>query len=183
MPLALDRIRALRRVPAGQLRPHPDNWRIHPPGQRAALAALLRDIGYAGALIARELRDGSLELIDGHLRAATTPDQCVPVLVVDLSDDEARLLLAAHDPLATLAEADADKLAALLASTPASDAALRALFDGLLPPETQGADRQPAADALAESFQVLVQCANEAEQRAVYERLTAEGLACRLLTM
>src|SRR5437879_2420739 len=64
-----DRIEELRRVRARDLRPNPRNWRVHPKPQVDALRSLLSEIGYADALIARELPDGSLELIDGHLRA------------------------------------------------------------------------------------------------------------------
>ena len=64
-----DRIKELRRVRAGDLRPCPWNWREHPQEQREALEATLAEVGYAGAGLARELEDGSLELIDGHMRA------------------------------------------------------------------------------------------------------------------
>ena len=30
-----DRVKELRRVKAGELRPHPKNWRVHPQAQRA----------------------------------------------------------------------------------------------------------------------------------------------------
>jgi hypothetical protein len=50
-----DRIRELRRVPAGQLRPNPKNWRTHPPAQRDALKGLLAELGYCDALLVREL--------------------------------------------------------------------------------------------------------------------------------
>lgn len=36
---------------------------------------------------------------------------------------------------------------------------------------------------IRESFQVVVQCASEADQRSLYDRLTAEGRHCRLLLM
>ena len=73
-----DRILELRRVAARELMPNPKNWRRHPARQAAALRGLLEEIGYAYALLARELPDGRLMLIDGHLRAETTPDQLVP---------------------------------------------------------------------------------------------------------
>lgn len=69
-----DRIRELRRVTARDLLPNPKNWRRHPKAQSDALRALLAEIGYADALLARELPDGRLMLVDGHLRAETTPD-------------------------------------------------------------------------------------------------------------
>ena len=76
-----DRIVELRRVAAHELVPNPKNWRRHPARQAAALRGVLEEVGYADALLARQLPDGRLMLIDGHLRAETTPDQLVPVLV------------------------------------------------------------------------------------------------------
>jgi hypothetical protein len=73
----------------------------------------LAEIGYADALIAYETPDG-LMLIDGHLRAETTPDMDVPVLITDLDEDEANKLLITLDPLAIMATQDTDKLQALL---------------------------------------------------------------------
>ncbi len=105
-----DRIKELRRVRASELRPNRRNWRTHPQAQRDALCGVLAEVGYADALLVRELPDGSLELIDGHLRAETTPDAEVPVLILDLDDAEAAKLLALHDPLAGMAEANDDAL-------------------------------------------------------------------------
>jgi hypothetical protein len=66
-----DRIKELRRVRAGDLKPQPKNWRVHPESQKNALRGLLAEIGYADVLLTRELLDGSLQIIDGHLRAET----------------------------------------------------------------------------------------------------------------
>lgn len=66
-----DRIREFRRVRAKELVWNPKNWRTHPKAQQAALHALLSEIGYADALLVRQLPDRRLLLIDGHLRAAT----------------------------------------------------------------------------------------------------------------
>src|SRR5437764_13097579 len=94
-----DRIKDFRRVKAEQLRPHPRNWRTHPAAQQDAMRGVLAEIGYADALLARELADGSLQLIDGHLRAEVTPDALVPVLVLDVTEQEALKLLVTLDPL------------------------------------------------------------------------------------
>ncbi len=108
-----DRVVELRRVRARDLLPNPKNWRKHPEVQAGALRAMLEDIGYADALLVRETPVG-LMLIDGHLRAETTPDEEVPVLVLDVSDAEADKLLATLDPLAGMAVADGEALARLL---------------------------------------------------------------------
>jgi len=50
-----DRIKELRRVRAKDLLPNPKNWRLHTKVQAAALRGLLAEVGYADALLAREL--------------------------------------------------------------------------------------------------------------------------------
>src|SRR5262245_40056529 len=105
-----DRIKELRRVPASALRANPRNWSKHPHGQQNALRGVLAEVGYADALLARELPDGSLMLVDGHLRAETTPDAVVPVLVLDIDEREADLILLTLDPLAAMAETSAKEL-------------------------------------------------------------------------
>lgn len=126
-----DRIKEFRRVKASELRPNPKNWRTHPKGQQEALRGVLAEIGYADALLARELPDGTLELVDGHLRAETTPDQDVPVLVLDVNEEEAAKLLATLDPLASLAETDADALRSLLDQVETDSDALQEMLDQL----------------------------------------------------
>jgi len=49
----------------GGLLPNPKSWRRHPPDQVNALRGLLAEIGYADALLARELPDGRFMIVDG----------------------------------------------------------------------------------------------------------------------
>ena len=124
MEIRTDRIKDLRRVRAGDLQPDPRNWRRHPKAQRDALAATLDRIGYVDAVIAREV-SGRLVLVDGHLRADLDPEAIVPVLVVDLDEQEAGEVLVTLDPLTAMAEPDTDALQALIDSVTAqSDEAL-----------------------------------------------------------
>jgi len=126
-----DRVKELRRVPARDILPNPKNWRTHPKRQQDALRGVLAEIGYADALLARQLEDGSLELIDGHLRAETTPDMVVPVLVLDVDEKEADLLLATLDPLAGLAESNADALKSLLGELAPKSESVEAMLESL----------------------------------------------------
>jgi len=180
-----DRIKELRRVPASQLRPNPRNWRTHPPAQQAALQGLLSEIGFADAVLARELEDGSLELIDGHLRVETVQDETVPVLVLDLDQAEADKLLLALDPLAGMAGVDGANLESLLSDVTTSDSALIKLLDDLAKQTTL-----PLIDPddrlevhIPESYQVVVECENELAQKEVYEQMRGEGYSCRVLTL
>src|SRR5439155_9472870 len=126
-----DRIKELRRVPAKELVPNPKNWRSHPPTQQEALQGLLAELGYCDAALARVLPDGRLQLIDGHLRCATTPDMEVPVLLLDVTEAEADKLLLTLDPLASLAQADREALTALLATVETDSSAVQALLTDL----------------------------------------------------
>lgn len=101
-----DRITGLRRIRAGDLRPNPRNWRQHSTGQRQLLERAIDSIGIVDAVIARQTDDGALELVDGHLRADLDADREIPVLVVDLSEEEASAALATLDPLAEMAQVD-----------------------------------------------------------------------------
>src|SRR4051794_37322665 len=86
----------------------------HPP-QLPALRGVLEEIGFAGAELPYVGPDGGLVLIDGHARKELAADAVVPVLVTDLTAEEADKLLATFDPLGALAGKDDAKLAALLA--------------------------------------------------------------------
>jgi site-specific DNA-methyltransferase (adenine-specific) len=123
-----DRIKELRRVRARELLPHPKNWRRHPQAQVAALRGLLDEIGYADAVLARELPDGRLMLIDGHLRKDTTPDAQILVLVLDVTEAEAEKILATHDPLAAMAESDSERIKSLVATIQTNSAAVQDLL-------------------------------------------------------
>lgn len=122
-----DRIKELRRVPASELHPNPLNWRTHPKEQLDAIRGILAEVGFAGAELARELPDGSLQLIDGHARAEVAGDAIVPVLVLDVTEDEAKKILATFDPVGAMAGKDAEKLAALISDLKEQDDILTGL--------------------------------------------------------
>jgi DNA modification methylase len=126
-----DRIKDFRRIKASELRPHPRNWRKHPQAQQDALRGVLAEVGYVDALMVRTLPDGSWQIVDGHLRAETTPDTEVPCLVVDLDDAEAAKVLATFDPLAAMAESNAANLDALLREFNTGSEALSAMLNDL----------------------------------------------------
>ncbi len=49
--------------------------------------------------------------------------------------------------------------------------------------ENEPKERKDLSDSAAECFQVIVECADEAEQEEIYNRLQSEGLECRVLTL
>ena len=181
-----DRIKEFRRVPATTLHPHPKNWRVHNDRQRNVLQGILAEIGYADALLVRELSDGSLQLIDGHLRAETTPNQEVPVLILDLNDAEAEKLLATFDPLAALAETDQTMLDKLVANIETENVAVQEFLREMMEsqPSGCGSDVDVASEVnVPEVFQIIVTCQDETEQRTCYELLTEQGYTARVVSL
>jgi hypothetical protein len=177
-----NRIKAHRRVRAGELVPHELNPRLHTNAQSKALKALYDEIGFARSLLAYELPDGRLKLIDGHLRRELTPDEQVDVEVLDVSDAEARALLLAIDPLAQLAGYEQETLDELRRQTERDSAAVQTLLEALAEsekgtqrglPKQVGHDEPPPVQ-----FYVLVHCRDENQQRELLETLERQGLAC-----
>lgn len=125
------RIKRTGTIDPAELVTNPANWRQHPLHQRDALRELLGSVGWVQGVVVNE-RSG--RMVDGHLRAElAVEDQAaeIPVVWVDLSDDEERLVLAALDPIGDLAVADSEALAALLAQIESPSEALQGLFDDL----------------------------------------------------
>lgn len=135
-PRFRDRIKDFRRVPASCLIGAPWNWRIHPSTQRKAMADSIEELGFYDPLDVRELPDGSLEIIDGHLRQDIIdgdigPDTLIPVIVTDFTEEEAKKANLTKDPLAALATADKDRLDALLREVQTGSDALAGMLTEL----------------------------------------------------
>jgi hypothetical protein len=183
-----NRIKGHRRVRAGDLVPHELNPRRHPDTQRRALLDLYAEVGFARSLLAYELPDGRLKLIDGHLRRDIDPDMIVDVEVLDVDDAEARALLLSIDPLAQLAECDDEVLGQLRDMTATQSDALANLWDaigrsgGVVEQSIERArEENSAPEVPAEQFLILVTCPDEETQRKLLERFQQEGLECKAL--
>jgi hypothetical protein len=176
-----NRIKAHRRVRAGDVVPHEFNFRTHGDVQRNALHALYREVGFARSLLAYELPDGRLKLIDGHLRRDLDPDQEVEVEVLDVTEDEARVLLLSIDPLAELAgvqEQLRDRLQDVAPQvSPELEAAWQAAAGALLAEEPDKA--RWGGKELESQFYVLITCRDEKQQVELLSRFLGEGLECK----
>ena len=101
------RIKGLEYVEPAELVDHPKNWRSHPAHQRDKLKQVMEKIGVAGALIAYKSKaTGKMTVIDGHLRKEmmSQTEEKVPVLVLDVNDQEAEALLATYDVITEMAD-------------------------------------------------------------------------------
>lgn len=96
--------------------PAPENYRLHPKKQREAMRKMLGRIGIVDGLIAYEREDGTVQLINGHMRADEFGDIDWPVTILDVTEAEAREVLATLDPLSGLADIDKGKMEDLIKS-------------------------------------------------------------------
>jgi len=118
-----------------QLVANPRNYRTHPAAQRDALRGSLSEVGWVQSVMVNR-RTG--HVVDGHARieeAISRGEASVPVLYVDLDEEEERLVLATLDPIGAMAEQSSERLADLLAEITVDDAGLAALLADLAPPK------------------------------------------------
>jgi hypothetical protein len=175
-------IKGHRRVRAGDLVPHEWNFRFHPEQQRAALQALYAEVGFARSLLAYELPDGRLKLIDGHLRRDLDPDLEVDVEILDVNDEEAKVLLLSIDPLAALAETQEQIHQRLLELAPAVSEDLQAAWRAAAEAALNEAEPTAARGAaVAAQYLVLITCRDEKHQVELLARFHGDGLVCKAL--
>jgi hypothetical protein len=158
---------------------------VHPDVRWAALAAPYAEVGFARSLLDYEFPDGRLKLLNGHMRRDRDPDREVDVEVLDVNDDEARVLLLSIDPLAALAQTQEQLRDRLLELTPtptpnanlqaAWEAAANLTFAEPSKPTVWGPRN------IAEQYLILVKCRDEKQQVELLERFGREGWECRAL--
>jgi hypothetical protein len=105
-PSIANRVIGFKVIPGSELAENSDNYKVHPRAQRGAMSGLLEQVGIAGALVAyrSERNVGALTLLDGHMRRDLYPGSDWPVLITDLTDEEADLVLATFDTVGEEAE-------------------------------------------------------------------------------
>jgi len=138
-------------VAPDQLLAHPSNWRTHPARQRDALRGSLDTVGWVQNVIVSRTTG---HVVDGHARveeAISRGEPTVPVVYVDLTEQEEALVLATLDPIGAMAEQSTERLAELLAEVSVDDAGLRRLLADLAPRKGQ-TDPDEVPEPSAESY-------------------------------
>ena len=171
-----NRVKELRVVKAGSLIPDERNWRVHPTGQRRAMEEVLNSVGWSAAAIVRETPEG-LVLVDGHLRAGMDEDEEIPVLIVDLTEQEAGTVMATMDPLSQMAEVDTDALKLLVDDMLDVGTLMTGHLNDILgtPPWTAETDRSYVEAAPSEET-VLDVIGNAEATMSNYEKMLEAGL-------
>jgi hypothetical protein len=166
-----NRVKELRTVRASELQPHPKNWRAHSNAQKDAIRGILQEVGFAGAELVIEKADGSLMLIDGHARAGIAGDAEVPVLVLDLTEEEAEKVLATYDPIGAMATISENELDDLLASVQFESQELQELIESLQPDKKEKGEGDSGETLFEQAVQlkpkrefIVIVCDNDDEQ-------------------
>jgi ParB-like chromosome segregation protein Spo0J len=173
--------------PLSRLRPADRNVRTHGAEDLAKLRAWMREYGFPKPILARA--DG--RIIAGHGRwtaAILEGFATVPVIVApaDWSDRQCREFALIDNQSALLSDWDNDLRAVELSELAALGTSIDELgFEaadlrklGLIagPPKAP-----PVEQVLRPVYQVLIECATEAEQLALLKRLQADGVKVRAL--
>ena len=145
-------------IDPAELQSNPANWRTHPAPQVQALADVIKEVGWAGALLYNER---TKRLVDGHARRDLFAGQKVPVLIGSWDEATEAKILATLDPIAAMAQADAGKLDALLREVTTGSEALQGMLAGLaasagvIPPEVgSGLEAKVHQQSLSDRFLV-----------------------------
>jgi len=125
-----------------QLLANPLNWRVHPKSQQVSLSGVLDDLGFIAPVIVNK---STGHMIDGHLRvslALRNNVPRVPVIYVDLTEQEEKEALITLDPITNMAVADVKNLEELIGDMGTVNDAVRLLIGDILHESSKKAVKQ-----------------------------------------
>lgn len=124
---------------------NPGNFRIHSALQEEALEEVLDTVGWVRTVLVNQTTG---HVLDGHLRVALgirRNEPQIPYDLVELTEAEEKLVLAALDPIAGMAGTDAEKLRELLDGMQLhEDGSLKAMLDEMVKSAPVAGDWQAA---------------------------------------
>lgn len=168
--------------------PYARNSRTHSDAQVAKIAASIKEFGFLNPVIV----DGDNGIIAGHGRIMAAQklgiEEVPTIEAAYLSEAQKRAYIIADnrlaldagwdDELLKIELKDLDVLNFDLTLTGFDLEELADLFD-----EKANDEQLPDQEDLSATFEVAVECKDEAEQETVFNLLTEKGYSCRILTM
>lgn len=97
-----------------QLQANPNNWRIHSFEQQETMKAILNTVGWVQRIV---INKRTQNVIDGHMRVAIALSEgleTVPVIYVDLTEEEEKIILSTFDAISAQAITDPEAYKTLL---------------------------------------------------------------------
>jgi ParB-like chromosome segregation protein Spo0J len=183
----------VRRVSLDQIHADPANLNTHDEKNLRAIRGSLKEFGQVEPLVVHK-ETGKVIGGNGRLEAmrALGWTEC-DIVEVDSDGVHATALGIALNRTAKTSVFDDDALARTLRalqdedfnldSVGFTDAEVDALFGVGDGDDAGGEDEPEAREPWQGRFEIVIELASEAEQQEVFERLTADGLKCRVLTM
>ena len=116
-----------------ELLANPHNFRTHSDRQKSAMRDVLVDVGVVQNVIVNQTTG---RILDGHMRVSMAIDEKqskVPVTVVQLTEEEERVILATFDPMGALAGRSDETFKLLMDGV---DDSYQALIAATVPEET-----------------------------------------------
>lgn len=162
---------------------NPENWRTHPKSQEKALESVLETVGWVQQVIVNRTTG---HLVDGHLRvelAIKRDEPTIPVIYVELSAKEERLMLATLDPISAFAESDDDTLRKLVSGCDGFGDDIDDLLSRI---SATAEDIEVEAESESaegpDAIGVLVTVLDSDAQEELLLRLREDGYKCRFWT-
>ncbi len=171
-------------VTTTDLKINPKNPNQHPDDQIDALSKNISKFGWRHPIIVSK-RSGLIVI--GHARLAAALKSGWKEVPVDFQDFESEseemAVLVSDNRLSELSETNDDLLKDVLIdlSTEGLNLDLTGYDDDYLKKLNEVADA-PSVD-ISSALEVIVECVSEQQQKEIYDRLTKEGLKCRLIAL
>lgn len=147
------------------------------------VAKSIKDFGFKNPIIV----DKNNVIIAGHTRLKASYKlglKEAPVIVAsDLSEEQANALRLVDNKTSEFATWDFEKLEEELLNIDFDLSAFGFDPSDFIEEEPKPKEREDLSDEVGSMFQVIVECESEMEQQELFERLTGEGLKCRVLTL
>lgn len=144
---------SVKKIAAKNLIPDPLNWHTHGAEQREALGKIFEEVGFVGfVLVRKSSQRGKYHIIDGHERVAMIterfgPNELVDCSVLDLTENEAKKILATHDSIGSMGGVDEALLAELMESVKFDDEDLQRIVNGALTFTNEAMNEQAKAES------------------------------------
>ena len=169
-----------------ELIPYCNNSRTHSDEQVLQIASSIKEFGFTNPV----LIDGQGGIIAGHGRIMAAQklkiDEVPTITLSGLSEAQKKAYIIADNKLALNSGWDDELLKIELEQLKELDFDLSLIgFDGteLANMFDASEEEELKEESYSEVFNIIVECANEADQEKVFNRLDAEGYKCRVQSL
>lgn len=171
------------------LKPFSKNPKKHPGNQIRMLKKSMREFGFTAPV----LIDAANMIVAGHARHVAALDlglTQIPTIRLDLPYEKAVAYVIADNRLAELAEVDSDLLSEILENvTQIEDFDLESIgyneddVKSLFETGDNDDGFKDLSDSIIDTYQVVLNCIDQFEQKKIFDELTGLGYNCQILTL